>query len=149
MHFYWLAQYIHHLNYTKLKVSWWNADLHLSMVTWWFPIGSEVWGHVTTNGQSVNMSWRRAHFGTCDQILILSEFRCVVFVGRPLWREVTSVSCQSLSAIIVHCQFCFLLFLLVCLFFSPILHVIYFMYIQYTQGLVGPDSVQQILLHHL
>jgi hypothetical protein len=31
------------------------------------------------------MSWRRAHLGTYDQILILSEFRCVVFVGRPLW----------------------------------------------------------------
>jgi hypothetical protein len=38
----------------------------------------EVWGHVTTDGQSVSMSWRRAHLGTCDQILILSEFRCVV-----------------------------------------------------------------------
>jgi hypothetical protein len=34
-------------------------------------------------------------------------------------------------------------------FFPPILHVIYFMYIQYTQGLVSPGSVQQILLHHL
>jgi hypothetical protein len=26
-------------------------------------------------------------------------------VGRPLWREVWSVSCHSLSAVIVHCQF--------------------------------------------
>jgi hypothetical protein len=32
------------------------------------------------------MSWSRAHLGTCDQILILSEFCCVVFVRRPLWR---------------------------------------------------------------
>jgi hypothetical protein len=71
---------------------------------------TEVWGHVTTNGRSVIMSWRRAHFGTCDQILILSEFRCVAFVGRPLWWEVGSVSCQSLSAIIAHCKFFFLPF---------------------------------------
>jgi hypothetical protein len=34
----------------------------------------QVWGHVTTDGQSVSMSWRRALLGTCDQILILSEF---------------------------------------------------------------------------
>jgi hypothetical protein len=100
---------------------------------------SEVWGHVTTNSQSVSMSWHRAHLRTCDQILTLSEFRCVVFVGRHLWREVGSVSCQSLSAIIVHCQFLFCF----CFF---ILHVIHFMYIQYTQGLVSPGSVQQIML---
>jgi hypothetical protein len=87
-------------------------------------ISLEVWGHVTTNGQSVCMSWRRAHLGTCDQILILSEFRCVFFVGRSLWREVGSVSCQSLSAIIVHRQVFFF-----CFCFSPILHVIHFMYI--------------------
>jgi hypothetical protein len=106
----------------------------------------EVWGHVTTDGQSVSMSWRRAHLRTCDRILILSEFCCVVFVGRPLWREVGSVSCQSLSAIIVHRQ--------VLLFFLlsspvPILHVTHFMYIQYMQGLVIPGSVQQIMLHQL
>jgi hypothetical protein len=63
-------------------------------------------------------SERRAHFGTCDQILILSEFCCLVSVGRPLWREVGSVSCQSLSAIIVHRQVLFFFF--ICLFFfSP------------------------------
>jgi hypothetical protein len=50
-------------------------------------------------GRSASVSWRRAHFGTCDQILILSEFCCLVSVGRPLWREVGSVSCQSLSAL--------------------------------------------------
>jgi hypothetical protein len=43
--------------------------------------------------QSVSKSWRRAHFGTCDQILILSEFCSLVFVGLPLWREVGSVFC--------------------------------------------------------
>jgi hypothetical protein len=82
----------------------------------YIPPRSEVWGLVTTNGQSVSMSWRRAILGTYDQILILFEFRCVVFVGRPLWREVGSVSCQS--AIIVHCQF--FSFVFVCWFvFSP------------------------------
>jgi hypothetical protein len=87
---------------------YWTGSRRLSV--------AEVWGHVTTDGQSVNTSWRLAQLGTCDQILILSEFRCVVFVGRPLWREVGSVSCQSLSARIVHCQF-FLLFSFVCFFF--------------------------------
>jgi hypothetical protein len=48
------------------------------------------WSRVTTDGHSVGMSWRRAHCGTCDQILILSEFCCLVSVGRPLWREVGS-----------------------------------------------------------
>jgi hypothetical protein len=35
--------------------------------------------------------WRRYY--------ILSESCCVVSVGRPLWREGESVSCQSLSAV--------------------------------------------------
>jgi hypothetical protein len=35
---------------------------------------------------------------------ILSESCCVVSVGRPLWREVESVSCQSLSSCLVYCQ---------------------------------------------
>jgi hypothetical protein len=43
------------------------------------------------------MSGCRAHFGTCDQILLsvrrfLSESCCLVSVGRPLWREVGSVN---------------------------------------------------------
>jgi hypothetical protein len=42
----------------------------------------------------------RAHCGTCDQVLIVSEFCCIVSVWRPLWREVRSVSCQSLSEVI-------------------------------------------------
>jgi hypothetical protein len=75
--------------------------LHLFLDNYWFndvgrllwqEVGSEVWGHVMTDGQSVSMSWRRAHLGTCNQIL--SEFYCLVFVGRPLWREFGSVSCQ-------------------------------------------------------
>jgi hypothetical protein len=43
--------------------------------------------------------------GTCDQILLpvgmlLSEICGLISVGRPLWREVGSVSFQSLSAIV-------------------------------------------------
>jgi hypothetical protein len=53
--------------------------------------------YFTTDSQSVSMSWRRAHLGTCDQILILSEFSCVIFVGRPLWREVG-------MSLVSHCQ---------------------------------------------
>jgi hypothetical protein len=43
------------------------------------------WSHVTTEGQSVSMSWRRAHFGTCDQILILSEFCCLLFHEKRIY----------------------------------------------------------------
>jgi hypothetical protein len=47
--------------------------------------------------------------GIWDQILLpvgmlLSEICGLVSVGRPLWREVGSVSFQSLSAVIVHRQ---------------------------------------------
>jgi hypothetical protein len=58
--------------------------------------------------QSVNKSWCRAHCGTRDQILILSESCCLVSVGHLLWRE---VGCQLLSAVIVHCQFFLSVFL--------------------------------------
>jgi hypothetical protein len=69
------------------------------------PPRGEFWGLGSRyDWQSVSMSWRRAHLGTCDQILILSECCCLVSVGRPFWREVRSVSCQSVSAIIVHRQ---------------------------------------------
>jgi hypothetical protein len=59
--------------------------------------------HITTDGQSVVMSRYRAHSGTCDQILLsvrrlLSEICCLVFLGRPLWREDGSVICLSLSS---------------------------------------------------
>jgi hypothetical protein len=57
-----------------------------------------------TEGQSVSTSYCRAHYRTCDQKLILSESCCLASEGRPRWREVRSISCQSLSAVIVHCQ---------------------------------------------
>jgi hypothetical protein len=89
------------------------------------------------------MSWRRAHLGTSDQILILSEFRCVVFVGRPLWREVGFVSCQSLSAIIIHCQF-FLLFLFV---FSRHTFYVYTIYARPSQPRLSTADHAPSFLH--
>jgi hypothetical protein len=61
-----------------------------------------IWSQVRTDGPSVSMSRRRAHSGTCDQILhsvrgLLSE-SCSV--GHPLWREVGSVTCDSQSVVI-------------------------------------------------
>jgi hypothetical protein len=56
---------------------------------------------------SVSTSSCRAHCGTRDQILIVYEICCFVSVGRPLSREVGSVSCRSLSAVIVHRNFSF------------------------------------------
>jgi hypothetical protein len=54
---------------------------------------SQSQSHITTDGQSVIMSRYRAHSGTCDQMLLsirrlLSEICFLVFLGRPLWREV-------------------------------------------------------------
>jgi hypothetical protein len=43
------------------------------------------WSHVTTDGKSEGTSWCQAHCGTCNQILILSEFCCLVSVRRPNW----------------------------------------------------------------
>jgi hypothetical protein len=55
--------------------------------------------YVTTHGQSVSMSWCQFTLGPVTRCYILSECCCVVCVGRPLWREVASVSCQSLSSL--------------------------------------------------
>jgi hypothetical protein len=55
------------------------------------------------------MSWRRAHLGTCDQILILSEFRCYLCSltrGRVCLSSVTVSNNCSLSIFF----FCFCLF---------------------------------------
>jgi hypothetical protein len=70
----------------------------------WFQKKIWSWSHVTTDGQWVGKSWCRAHCGTCDQILNLSEFCCLFPLWHPHWREVGSASCQSLSAVIVHRQ---------------------------------------------
>jgi hypothetical protein len=71
----------------------------------------------------------------------LSESCCVVSVGRPLWREVGSVSCQSLSAIFSPLSKFNLIYIL------NVTHVlcIYSIY----KVFVSPGSVQQIMPHHL
>jgi hypothetical protein len=55
--------------------------------------------HITTDGQSVSVSWCGARSGSCDQIVFFfplpPQICCLVSVGRPLWREVGSVICQS------------------------------------------------------
>jgi hypothetical protein len=53
-------------------------------------------------GQSVNMSWCRAHSRTCDQKLLpigrlLSENCGLLSVGRPLWREDRSAVCSAIT----------------------------------------------------
>jgi hypothetical protein len=59
---------------------------------------SQSQSHITTDGRSVCMSWRRAHSRTCDKIFFfLLQSYCLFSVGRPLWREVGSVICKSLS----------------------------------------------------
>jgi hypothetical protein len=52
--------------------------------------------------QSVSMFWRRAHYGTFDQILLpvgmlLSESWGLVSVGRPLWRKDGSAICSAIT----------------------------------------------------
>jgi hypothetical protein len=75
---------------------------------------------VTTDGQS----WCRVHCGTCEKILILSESCCLISVGCSLWREVVSVSCQSLSVVFANCQFSI-----------SILHVFFYVHTVYTRPL--------------
>jgi hypothetical protein len=57
---------------------------------------------ITTDGQSVSMSWYQEPCGTCDQILLpvgmlLSEICGLVSVGRPLWREDRSEICSVIT----------------------------------------------------
>jgi hypothetical protein len=52
---------------------------------------SQSQSHITTDGQSVGLSWCRAPSGAHDQIFLLYESYCPVHMGRPLWREVGSV----------------------------------------------------------
>jgi hypothetical protein len=63
---------------------------------------SQSQSHITTDGVShyVKVS---SPSGTCDQILLsvrrlFSEICCLVSMGRPIWREVGSVICLSLSS---------------------------------------------------
>jgi hypothetical protein len=119
------------VNFTHCSVVLWCARNPNSLASSKF-IRSEVTLRLTV-GQSVSKSRCWTHLGTCDQILILSEFCCAVFVLSVT----VSNNCPSPS---------FLFFSFV---FSPILQLTHFMYIQYMQGLVSPGSVQQIMAHHL
>jgi hypothetical protein len=83
------------------------------------------WSHITTDSKS----WCWVHCETCNQTLILPESCCLVFVWLPLWQEVGSVSCQSLSAVFVHCQ----VFLIV--FSSEFYTHVLYIYIIYTRPL--------------
>jgi hypothetical protein len=81
----------------------------LGLVTWYsFPSEgcslkvtvSFLWGALS--GQSVSMSWCRAHSRTCDLILLpigglQSESYYLVSVGRPLWREDVSTICRAIT----------------------------------------------------
>jgi hypothetical protein len=62
------------------------------------PFQSQSQSYFTTDGQSVSMSWCRAQLGTFDQRYYTFFFLKVTvlsYLGRPLWREVGSVICQS------------------------------------------------------
>jgi hypothetical protein len=89
-----------HLTATKFKPLKFYHDF-----VWFLLVSSQSQSqsYVTTDGQSVITSRYRAHSGTCDQIFIkvrrlFSEICRLVFLGRPLWREVGSVICLSLSS---------------------------------------------------
>jgi hypothetical protein len=57
---------------------------------------SQSQSYFTTDGQSVSMSWCRAQFGTFDQrFFFFLKVTVLPYLGRPLWREVGSVICQS------------------------------------------------------
>jgi hypothetical protein len=58
------------------------------------PRSSQSQSHVTTDGQCVGFTLELV-----TRYYFLSESCCVVSVGRPLLREVGSVSCQSLSSV--------------------------------------------------
>jgi hypothetical protein len=59
------------------------------------PCQSQSQSHVTTDGQSVGLSWCRAPSGAHDQILLLLESCSPVLLGRSLWRESGSVICPD------------------------------------------------------
>jgi hypothetical protein len=98
----------------------------------------EVWGHVTTNGQSVNMSWDFRP--GINSVWILLSCLCWEPSLTRGWVCLLSVTVSN------NCPSsrCFRLF-----FFFFILYATRFICIKYLQGLVSPGSVQQIMLHHL
>jgi hypothetical protein len=92
------------LNMCEHVLGKWSCEVRILNAYWslksrydWRSAGQSV-------SQSVSTFWCKAHCGTCAQILILSEFYCLVSAERPIWWEVGSVCCQSLSTVIVHRQ---------------------------------------------
>jgi hypothetical protein len=49
------------------------------------------------NWRLLSKAWRRAHSGTCDHVLLLSESCCLVSMGRPVWREDGSTICSAIT----------------------------------------------------
>jgi hypothetical protein len=88
-----------------LTDAWHRADIEeTSPLLPRFQSESELHYNWQSVSQSVSMSWCRAQSGTFDQrsyffffFFFFFESYCLVIWGRPLWREVRSVICQSLS----------------------------------------------------
>jgi hypothetical protein len=81
--------------------------------------------HITTVSQPV---WLGVKFtlGLVTRYYFLSEICCVVFVGRPLWREVGSVPVRLCQQYLVQCKISIIIY---------VVHVICFMCIHYILGL--------------
>jgi hypothetical protein len=98
----------------------------------WINTDCQSQSHFTTDGQSVSPSWCRAQSGAHDQIFILYESYCPVYMGRPLLTRGRvchlSGSVRGLSFVIIYT-----------LFTNQMTHV------QYVQASASPGSVQQIL----
>jgi hypothetical protein len=60
---------------------------------------SQSQSHIATDGQSVSqyVLVSSQNLGHLTRDLFFFQSHCLVFLGRPLWREVGSVMCHSLS----------------------------------------------------
>jgi hypothetical protein len=54
-----------------------------------------ITSHIATDSKSVCLSWCQAPVGAHDQMFLRAWKLLSVHMGRPLWREVGSVICQS------------------------------------------------------
>jgi hypothetical protein len=103
---------------------------------------SQSQSYITTDGQSVCVSWCRAPSGAHDQIFVYCLTVTVLSMGgRPLWRESGSVLCLSQSTVIAKCRY---------IHIYTVLNGDIFQYtiIQYIQGLCqsGPGTANYALL---
>jgi hypothetical protein len=83
---------------------------------------------IATDGQSVSMSWCRAQiWDFWPDIFFFFEIYSLIFLrGRPLWREVGSVMCQSLS----------LKFTVVCHFYKIFTFILQFTVLQHIYKII-------------